>query len=70
MAGAITKTKKHIAIHCPEIRSEINNADANLRHTLPMNMSAKHVASMSKHAHLLRKILCCKRLKLCMLRLL
>jgi hypothetical protein len=66
MAGAITKAKEHIAIHCPKIRPEINNADANLRHALLINMSAKHVASMSKHAQLLHKLMICKRIKLCM----
>ena len=55
--GAITKAKEHIAIHCPEIRPEVNNGDAILRHSFLINMSAKHVASMSKRAQLMRKLL-------------
>ena len=57
LPGAITKANEDIAIYCPEIHPEINNADVNLRHTLLINMSAKHVASMSKHAQHLRKLL-------------
>ena len=57
MVGSITKAKEHIAIYCPEIRPEVNAGDANLRHTLLINMSAKHVASMSKKAQSLRKLL-------------
>ena len=55
--GAITKAKEHIAIHCPEIRPEVNSGDASLRHCLLINMSAKHVASMSQRAQLMRKFL-------------
>ena len=47
---AIRKAKENVAIYCPEIRPEINSGDANLRHTLLINMSAKHVLSMSKKA--------------------
>jgi hypothetical protein len=63
LPGAITKAKEHVAIYCPEIRPEINSGDANLRHTLLINMSAKHVLSMSKKAQYMRKLLLCKRLK-------
>jgi hypothetical protein len=55
--GAITKAKEHITIHCPEIRPEVNSGDASLRHCLLINMSAKHVASMSQRAQLMRKFL-------------
>jgi hypothetical protein len=54
--GAITKAKKHIVVYCPEIRPDVNNAHANLRHTLLINMSTKHAASMSKKAQILRKL--------------
>jgi len=53
--GAITKAKEHIAVCCSEIRPGVSSADANLRHTLLINMSGKHVASMSKKAQVLRK---------------
>ena len=57
VAGSITKAKEHIAIYCPEIRPEVNASDANLRHTLLISLSAKHVASMSKKAQPLRKLI-------------
>ncbi len=63
---AITKAKKHVAIYYPEVRPEINSGDANLRHTLLINMSAKHVLSLSKKAQYMRKLRLCKRLKFCM----
>ena len=55
--GAITKAKEHIAIRCHEIRPEVNNGDANLRHSLLISMSAKYVTSMSQRAQLMRKLL-------------
>jgi hypothetical protein len=66
MLGSITQTNEDIAIYCHEIRPEISNGDANLCYTLLIDMSAKHEASMSKHAQLSRKLLFCKQLKLCM----
>jgi hypothetical protein len=64
--GAITKDKEHIAIYCPEIRPLVNIGDANLHHTLLINMTAKHVSSMSKHAQALRKLFAIKHvLPLC-----
>ena len=57
VVGSITKAKKHIAIHCPEIRPEANASDANLRHTLLISMSTEYGASMSKKAQSLRKLL-------------
>jgi hypothetical protein len=58
LAGSITKAKEHIAIYCSKFRPEVNASDANLRHTLLISMSTKHVASMtSKKTQSLRKLL-------------
>ena len=42
MVEAITKAREHIAIHCPQIRSEINNADVHIRRILLINMYASN----------------------------
>jgi hypothetical protein len=54
--GAIRKVNEHIAVSFLKIRPNVSNANSNLRHTLLINMAAKHVASMNKKAQFLRKL--------------
>lgn len=53
--NCITKAKEHIVVYCPEIRPEVNSADAKLRHTLLISMSDKQVESLSAYGKSLRE---------------
>ncbi len=56
LSTAITKAKEHIAVYCPGISPKDNICDANLRHTLLINLSLKAVSTMSKQGIAMRKL--------------
>jgi hypothetical protein len=55
LSTATSKAREHIVVYCPGILPKENISDANLRHTLLINMSENQVSSMSKHGMALRK---------------
>jgi len=58
LSTATSKAREHIAVYCPGIVPKESNADAELRHTLLINMTEKQISSMSKMGVALRKFSC------------
>ncbi len=56
MSTAITKAKEHLVVYCPGILPNGNICDANLRHTLLINLSQKAGSTKSKQGIAMRKL--------------
>ncbi len=54
LSTAITKAKEHIVVYCPGIVPKDDVSDANLMHTLLINLSLKAVSTMSKQGIAMR----------------
>ena len=57
LSTAITKAKEHIVVYCPGIVPKDSISDANLRHTLLINLSPKALSTMSKQGIAMRKLI-------------
>jgi hypothetical protein len=52
---AVTKAKEHIAAYCPDFALSQSTCDQNLRHTLLINMTEKHAATLSNAGKMMCK---------------
>jgi hypothetical protein len=55
---ATTKAKEHIVVYCPGINTKENSFDANLRHTLLVNLPKGVLSTINKAGLALRKFHC------------
>jgi hypothetical protein len=55
LSVATTKAKEHIAVYCPGILPNENSCDANLRHTLLINLPRGILSTISKAGLAMRK---------------
>ena len=55
LSVASTKAKEHIAVYCPGILPSENSSDANLRHTLLINLPRGILSTISKAGLAMRK---------------
>jgi hypothetical protein len=58
LCAATTKAKEHLDVYCPELNPKADNFDANLRHTLLVNLPKGVLSTISKVGLALRKFDC------------
>ncbi len=58
LSSATTKAKEHIVVYCPGLNPKEDSFDANLRHTLLVNLPKGILSTIKKAGLALRKFDC------------